>query len=88
MKGRQLFGFILLSLGVTLILFAGHGMGFLPKKAQPKEKLTNSPLSPTDYYPENAPLAGSSDGVKWLWVGAISVLVGGILVVRYREYGA
>lgn len=86
MRAKQLIGFIFLSLGVTFILCAAHGMGYLSSRHSNTELLTNSPVSPTERYPQNAPISGKScQGPFGFVIGSILALSGVALSIYYRQ---
>lgn len=82
MSFRQMIGLIILSLGIVLIVFAFHSMGLIEKKHQPTQ-VTDSPISPTEHFPEK--VVEPRPEILWIMIGGIAmILVGGCIAAWHR----
>lgn len=78
-------GLVFLSIGVVMAIFAFHAMGSVEKRFA-KEKVTSSPISPTERVPEEIAFEESEKG--WYWIaagGAILIILGGGIAICYRK---
>jgi hypothetical protein len=78
MSFKQMIGLVSLSLGIVLIVFACHRMGYLPEKFHENKTFTNSPLSPTEHLPEEEGGQGepSQDSTLVLMGGMVLFVIG------------
>ncbi len=80
-------GLALLSVGVVLLVFAFHQLGYLPIR-QKTTVLTNSPISPTEHLPVSGKIIPEPEEVNIrliLVVGLAMVVAGGIIAILHRE---
>lgn len=88
MNFRQMVGLVLLSIGVVLIVFAFHRMGYIPAKKPEITIITNSPVSPTEHMPTNAPIVAGPkrhDARLFLIAGIGLLIIGGGVAVYFRD---
>jgi hypothetical protein len=89
MNAKQLIGFIALSMGVILIIYAINGRGYIPESSSSIDAITNSPISPTQRMPENIPIVQSVGCMQlWMGIGVVLVVAGGWIAIRFRNFGA
>jgi len=87
MNYKQMLGLILLSIGAVLILFVFSAKGYIPDANVEIDKVTSSPISPTEHFPESisSDADTSPEHADWiLIIGIAMVFVGGLVVVRHR----
>lgn len=79
---------IALSVGVVLIVFAAHSLGYISKEKEPIKAFTNSPISPTEHLPAPPPAQIETTESKAriaLIAGCILALAGGIMAAYYKD---